>query len=98
MAKYKIPVMFIYILMSSISYGWGQSITGRVIDEQSQPMAFASVVLINCTDSSFVSGAVTKDDGTFTIESDHNDGLLKVSSVGYIIKYINARQGSMATY
>lgn len=95
MAKYKIPVMFIYILMSSISYGWGQSITGRVIDEQSQPMAFANVVLINCTDSSFVSGAVTKDDGTFTIESDHNDGLLKVSSVGYIIKYINARQGSI---
>lgn len=95
MAKYKTPVMFFYVLMSSISYGWGQSITGRVIDEQSQPMAFASVVLINCTDSSFVSGAVTKDDGTFTIESDHNDGLLKVSSVGYIIKYINARQGSI---
>ena len=62
------------------------NITGRVIDEQSQPMAFANVVLINCTDSAFIAGAVTKDDGTFSINTDKQDGLLKVSSIGYITK------------
>ena len=72
-----------------------QTFKGRVIDEQSQPMAFANVVLINRTDSVFVSGAVTKDDGTFTIETDKQDGVLKVSSVGYIIRYIDVRQGNL---
>ena len=75
--------------------GQAQEITGRVIDEQSQPMAFANVVLVNRSDSAFVAGAVTKDDGTFSISTDRNDGLLKVSSVGYIIRYLDARQGNM---
>ena len=72
-----------------------QSISGRVIDEQSQPMPFANVALLNRTDSVFIVGAVTKDDGTFTIETENQDGLLKVSSVGYVIRYIDARQGNL---
>ena len=72
-----------------------QGISGRVIDEQSQPMPFANVVLVNRSDSAFVQGAVTKDDGTFTIQTDKQDGILKVTSVGYIIRYIDARQGNM---
>ena len=75
--------------------GQAQKITGRVIDEQSQPMPFANVVLLNRTDSVFITGAVTKDDGTFTIETDKQDGLLKVSSVGYIVKYIDARHSNV---
>ena len=72
-----------------------QSISGRVIDEQSQPMPFANVVLVNRTDSAFIVGAVTKDDGTFSISTDKQGGLLKVSSVGYTIRYIDVRQGNM---
>ena len=72
-----------------------QSISGRVTDEQTQPMPFANVVFLNRSDSAFIAGAVTKDDGTFTIETDRNNGLLKVSSIGYIIRYIDARQGNV---
>ena len=75
--------------------GQGQEITGRVIDEQSQPMPFANVVLVNRTDSAFIAGAVTKDDGTFTIETEKQDDLLKVSSVGYITRFIDAQQGNV---
>ena len=46
-----------------------QGISGRVIDEQSQPMPFANVVLVNRSDSAFVAGAMTKDDGTFSIST-----------------------------
>ena len=63
-----------------------QSISGRVIDEQVQPMPFANVVLVNRADSAFITGAVTKDDGTLSINTDKQDGLLKVSSIGYIVK------------
>ena len=72
-----------------------QDISGRVIDEQAQPMPFANVVLVNRADSAFIAGAVTKDDGTFSINTDKQDGLLKVSSIGYITKYIDARQGNV---
>ena len=71
------------------------NITGRVIDEQAQPMPFANVVLVSHADSAFIAGAVTKDDGTFSINTDKQDGLLKVSSIGYITKYIDARQGNV---
>ena len=70
-------------------------ISGRVIDEQSQPMPFANVALVNRADSAFIVGAVTKDNGTFSISTDKQDGLLKVSSVGYTIRYIDARQGNV---
>ena len=52
-------------------------ISGRVIDEQAQPMPFANVVLVSRADSAFIAGAVTKDDGTFSINTDKQDGLLK---------------------
>ena len=56
-----------------------QSISGRVIDEQAQPVPFVNVVLVNRADSSFVAGAVTKDDGTFSIATERNDGLRRAN-------------------
>ena len=72
-----------------------QSISGRVIDEQSQPMPFANVVLVSRADSAFIAGVVTKDDGTFSISTDKQDGLLKVTSVGYTTKFLDARTGNV---
>lgn len=72
-----------------------QSISGCVIDEQAQPMPFANVVLVNRADSAFIAGTVTKDDGTFSISTDIQDGLLKVTSVGYTTKYLDARTGNV---
>ena len=48
-----------------------QTITGRVVDELSQPMAYDNVMLLNGTDSSFIKGAITNDDGTFVIYLPH---------------------------
>ena len=83
--------MMCLVAIASIAQG----ISGRVTDEQTQPMPFANVVFLNRSDSAFIAGAVTKDDGTFTIETEKQNGLLKVTSVGYIIRYIDARQGNM---
>ena len=72
-----------------------QNISGRVIDEQVKPMPFANVVLVSRADSAFIAGTVTKDDGTFSISTDIQDGLLKVTSVGYTTKYLDARTGNV---
>ena len=88
--------LILFSMMCLVAIGSAaQDISGRVIDEQAQPMPFVNVVLVNRADSAFVAGAVTKDDGTFSIATERNDGLLKVSSIGYIIRYIDARQGNV---
>ena len=43
------------------------TITGKITDQTSAPLAFASVALVQATDSSLVTGAVTKDDGKYQI-------------------------------
>ena len=87
-------ILFSLICLVAIA-STAQGISGRVIDEQAQPMPFANVVLVSRADSAFIAGAVTKDDGTFSLNTDKQDGLLKVSSIGYITKYIDARQGNV---
>ena len=72
-----------------------QNISGRVIDEQAKPMPFANVVLVSRADSAFIAGTMTKDDGTFSISTDKQDGLLKVTSVGYTTKYLDAQTGNV---
>lgn len=88
-------ILLISMLCLATSAAKAQTVTGRVVDEQSQPMPFANVVLISRADSTFIQGVVTKDDGTFSIQPDRNDGLLRVSSVGYAIRYIDIRQDNM---
>ena len=67
---------------------WG----GRVIDEKAEPMPYVNVVLLSLPDSAFVQGAMTDMDGVFKIVTDVNQGLFKVTSVGYQTLYINAVQ------
>lgn len=60
-----------------------QTITGRVQTRSGEPLAYANVVLLSMPDSTFVKGAVTVDDGTFSLEARCNGGIIRVSSVGY---------------
>ena len=68
---------------------WG----GRVIDEKGEPMPFVNVVLLSLPDSTFVQGAMTDEQGMFKIVTNVNNGVFKVSSVGYQTLYINAGEG-----
>ena len=54
--------LFLLAMLSAATFAIAQNITGRIIDEQSRPMPFANVVLVNHADSAFIAGAVTKVD------------------------------------
>ncbi len=71
------------LCLSAMTPMMAQSITGKVVDAKGEPLAFANVVLLNRTDSAFVKGAVSGEDGSFAIDSSCNGGIIKVSSVGY---------------
>lgn len=62
---------------------YAQIIKGKVVDEKSQPIAYATVLLLNNADSSFVKGVTSGEDGAFLLEGIVSDGILKVSALGY---------------
>ena len=71
------------LCISAMTPMMAQNITGKVVDVKGEPLAFANVVLLNRQDSAFVKGAVSGNDGRFSIDSSCNGGIIKVTSVGY---------------
>ena len=81
------------MMMTMMTFAKTQDWGGRVIDEKGEPMPFVNVVLLSLPDSTFVQGATTDMDGVFKIVTDVNEGLFKVTCVGYQTLCINAGEG-----
>lgn len=81
------------LMVTTLSFARTQDLSGKVIDAHGDPIAFVNVVLLSLPDSTFVQGTVTDEQGIFKIETNKNDGLLKLTSVGYETLYIKAADG-----
>lgn len=90
---YRFVVLMAAIMMTMTAVANTPDMTGTVIDEKGEPMPFVNVVLLSLPDSSFVQGAMTDDQGHFLISTLKNDGLLRVSSIGYETQYLNPVDG-----
>ena len=67
------------------SYLWAQThVSGKVIDENGQPIAFANVLFPKTT-----IGAYTDDEGRFSLYSEKKQRELEVSFIGYTTKKIH---------
>lgn len=76
----KYIILFFCILLSATTYA--QTLTGRIIDQQNQPVSFANVIVLD-SDSTFINGNVSGEDGKFQIEVAKQAALLKISYLGY---------------
>ena len=76
-------LLFLSLELLSICQVTAQNIKGKIVDETGSPVSFANVVLLNRQDSSFVKGTISGEDGGFSLNSSCNNGIIKVSSVGY---------------
>ena len=88
----RFAVLMTAMMMTMTAQAKTQDWDGQVIDEKGEPMPFVNVVLLSLPDSAFIQGAMTDDLGVFKIVTDVNDGLFKVTSVGYQTLYIKAGQ------
>ena len=79
--------LFLLLLtfVAAISFAQERKISGTLIDRDTkEPLPQVTLQLLT-TDSAFVGGAVSDEDGKFAITAPKNDKyLLKISSVGYI--------------
>lgn len=62
---------------------FAQQIVGKIVDERNMPMQFVNVELLSLNDSTFIKGAVTGNDGQFSISHEPTAGILKCSFIGY---------------
>jgi hypothetical protein len=76
-----------------------QTISGKVIDESSNPIEFANVVLLQTADSAFLAGTTTDSAGIFLFNFPVNNYILKISVIGYetIEKIINRQDLGIIT-
>ncbi len=72
-------MMAILVVMTAVA----GTFTGRVVDETQAPVPFANVVLLNASDSAFVAGTMTDDNGLFTLTGDAMRPIIKISYLGY---------------
>ena len=89
----RLAALFAAVMMSLTTMAKTHDVGGKVTDENGQPMAFVNVVLLSLPDSTFVQGAVTDEQGHFKIVTNTNEGLFKVSSIGYETQYLKAADG-----
>ena len=62
-------------------------LTGTIIDEQGQPVAYANVAILNPADSTLLGGGVSNESGYFAIPYEQPTVLARISYVGYKTVY-----------
>ena len=72
-------------------------LTGTIIDEQSVPVAYANVAILNPADSTLLSGGVSNESGYFAIPYEQPTVLARISYVGYKTVYRLCSQPEVGT-
>ncbi|MDE6560727.1 MAG: outer membrane beta-barrel family protein [Muribaculaceae bacterium] len=70
---------------------------GTLVNEYQEPVAHATVLLLNPKDSVVLTYGFTSKDGSFLIPCDRNPVLAKISSTGYQTKIIHLSSTTMGT-
>jgi len=79
-------IIFIWIALCFAVNMKALIITGKVVTDDGNALPYANIVLAVLPDSSFITGTVSGNDGTFKVASvseQKNRLLLKISSIGY---------------
>lgn len=64
-----------------------QTISGKLINENNQPLSYANVVLLSLPDSTFITGVVTDENGIFQLQENEKGKLIRISTIGYVTLY-----------
>lgn len=84
--KLIVATLFLSICQNALA----QTITGRVVDENNEPLAYANVIL-HKADSTFIAGTVTDTCGLFVISSHPETSILQISFVSYRTQFMTVK-------
>ena len=72
-------------------------VKGRILDERGHPLSMASIALLDMSDSTFVNGGVSNNNGDVVIPCDRKEVIVKVSFMGYKTLYKPCTDGVLGT-
>ena len=70
---------------------------GKVVDENGEPLPYATVAILSQADSTVLCGVTTLEDGTFNIITKETEGIMMVSILGYQTLYLTPVDGAVIT-
>tara|TARA_B100002049_G_scaffold236741_1_gene224380 strand:- start:1484 stop:3895 length:2412 start_codon:yes stop_codon:yes gene_type:complete len=80
----KETLLLFFLFISTIAVGQGITVTGQVIEQDTQEtLPFVTVSIFDATSLNIVTGTVTNESGQFTVELPTGNYLLKISFVGF---------------
>lgn len=82
-----IKALLLIGIILSVSLSAQTTVTGKLIDENSKPLSYANVVLLSLPDSVYVSGTISGEDGSFTLEATSENQIVQISFLGYKTVY-----------
>ena len=91
-------ILFFLAFFAVASYAQNRLITGNLSDRDTkEPLMQTTVQLLKAKDSTFVAGAISNNDGNFSVKA-NSDGrfIIRITSVGYktVIKYVSIANSS----
>ena len=90
MKRHLVMMLCLIAMAASVK---AQSISGKLVDEKNEPLAYANVVLLSMPDSTFVSGTISDEMGGFRLTKDEKGQLVRISSIGYATIYKKVNGG-----
>ena len=72
-------------------------LTGTIIDEQGQLVAYANIAILNPADSTLLCGGVSNESGIFVIPIDQTNIIVRISYVGYKTIYKQCNNTELGT-
>ncbi|SHF64921.1 outer membrane beta-barrel protein [Dysgonomonas macrotermitis] len=74
----------IFLLFCLCIGSYAQTVTGTLHSSlKNEPVSYASIRLLSANDSTYVMGALTRDEGEFTLHPKRGSYILDISSLGY---------------
>ncbi|MCD8301946.1 MAG: outer membrane beta-barrel protein [Prevotellaceae bacterium] len=73
----------------------GGNISSRLIDKKGQAVSYASVALLNPSDSTVLNGMITGDEGVFSLPCTSDSLLVRISCIGFSTVYLPASSGNL---
>ena len=72
-------------------------LTGTIVDENNQPVAFANIAVLNPADSTLLSGGVSNEAGQFVVPYEQQNILARITFIGYKTVYRLCTQEDLGT-
>lgn len=91
---------FLMIVLFSFSsfFGFGQLYKGKVIDSQSEPIAYADIVAYRTSDNTLITGTSSMEDGSFKLKvKSEVNFYIEISFLGFKTKKITPKQSNLGT-